>query len=247
MTTPLPAGTAAGAGSTPRDQSVVQAMAGVIRRPRSTFESVVSHPRWGTLLLVTTIMSAVAGAVFMATAVGQQALVDQWERTAAAFGQPVDDAGYARLENLGERSSVVYAVTAALVAGPVLAVGVAILLRVVFRGRASFQEAMAVTTYAGGILAIRQVLAAPLGYVRETTSSATSLGALFSSFEGTSPVARFFSALDVFVIWWAIVLAIGVSVLYHRRARTIVGAFLGAYATLALLLATAMAVTGGSV
>ena len=111
----------------------------------------------------------------------------------------------------------------------------------------AFQEAMAVTTYAGVILAIRQVLAAPLGYARETTSSATSLGAIFSSFDGTSPVARFFGALDVFVIWWAIVLAIGVSVLYHRRARTIVVAFLGAYAAVALLLATAMTVTGGSV
>ena len=244
--TPLPAGTVAGAGSTPIDQSVAQAIAGVIRRPRSTFQAVVSHPRWGALLLATTLMSGLAGAAFMATAVGRQALVDQWERTATAFGQPVDDAAYARLDNLGSRSSVVYAVAAALLAGPVLAVGMTLLLRVVFRGRASFHQVMAVTTYAGVILAIRQVLAAPLGYVRETTSSATSLGALVSSLDEASPIARFVGAMDVFVIWWAIVLAIGVSVLYRRRARNVAVTFVGVYAALALLLAIAMAVTGGS-
>ena len=158
----------------------------------------------------------------------------------------MDDKAYERLEKLGERNGIAYAVATTLLAGPVLALGIAFLLGVVFKGRASFHQAMAVTTYAGVILAIRQVLAAPLGYVRETTSSATSLGALFSSLDEASPVARFFGALDVFVIWWAIVLAIGVAVLYHRRARNVALTLVGAYAALALLLAIAMAVTGGS-
>jgi len=43
-----------------------------------------------------------------------------------------------------------------------------------------------------------------------------------------------------------VVLAIGVSVLYHRRARNVAVTFVGLYAALALLLAIAMAVTGGS-
>ena len=45
------------------------------------------------MLLVTTLVSAGAGAALMETAVGRQALVDQWERTATAFGRQVDDAG----------------------------------------------------------------------------------------------------------------------------------------------------------
>jgi hypothetical protein len=90
------------------------------------------------------------------------------------------------------------------------------------------------------------VIAAPVGYLRETTSSATSLGALFSSLDEASPAARFLGAIDVFVIWWVVVLAIGVAVLYHRRARSVAMTFVGVYAALALLLAIAMAVTGGS-
>jgi hypothetical protein len=224
----------------------VRAITGIIRRPRSTFQQVVSHPRWVLMLLVTACISAAAGAAFMQTAVGRQALVDQWERTATAFGKPVDDAAYARLLDLSDRASVGYAVAAAVLGGPVLTAGIAALLLLLFRGDASFQQTMAVATHAGVILTLRQVVAAPVGYLRESTASATTLGVWFSTFDETSPVARFLGALDIFVLWWAIVLAIGVSVLYHRRARTMAATFVGVYAAFALLLAMAMAITGGS-
>ena len=198
------------------------------------------------MLLVTTLVSAGAGAALMETAVGRQALVDQWERTATAFGRPVDDAGYARLEELSEHGSAGYAVVSALIGGPVLAFGVAALLFLVFRGEATFRQVLTISTYAGVILALRQVIAAPVSYLRESTSSATTLGSLFSTLDEASPVARFLGAVDVFVIWWAIVLAIGVSVLYQRRARTVAMTFVGVYAALALLLAIAMAVSAGS-
>lgn len=198
------------------------------------------------MLVVTTVVSAGAGVALMETAVGRQALVDQWERTSTAFGQPVDDAGYARLEELSETGSAGYALVSALLTGPVLAIGVATVLFLVFRGDARFRQVLTVSAYAGVILALRQVIAAPVSYLRESTSSATTLGSLFSTVDEASPVARFLGTVDVFVIWWAIVLAIGVSVLYQRRARTVAVTFVGVYAALALLLAIAMAVTGGS-
>jgi len=182
----------------------------------------------------------------MATAVGRLALVDQWERTAAAFGQPMGDAAYERLQALSDGNAVTYGVASALISGPVLTPGIAGLMAVALRHQATFQQTMAVATHAGVILALRQLVAAPVGYLRETTSSATSLGALFSSLDEASPVARFLGALDVFVIWWAIVLGIGVSVLSHRRAGAVAVTFVGVYAALALLLAIAMAVSGGS-
>ena len=52
MTRPLPAGVAPGAGLTSTHQSVVHAVVGIIRRPRSTFMSVASRPRWGIVLLL---------------------------------------------------------------------------------------------------------------------------------------------------------------------------------------------------
>ena len=245
MTRPLHAGTAPGAGPTPTYQHVVQAVVGIVRRPRSTFQRAVSKPRWGALLLATTVVAAAAGVGLMATAVGQQALVDQWERTAVAFGQELDDAGYARLEAWSGRAAMGYALVGALVSGPVLTVAVAMLLRLWSGGSTTLGQSMTVATYAGVILALRQVVAAPIGFIRESTASATSLGSLFSTLDEASPAARFLGALDLFVIWWVVVLAIGVSVLHRRRARSVAAIFVSLYAVLALLLAIAMAVTGG--
>lgn len=246
MTRPSPAGTAPGAGPTPVNRSLTHEIVGVVRRPRSTFQDVVSQPRWGLLLLLTTLAGAAAGAGLMATAVGRQALVDQWERTATAFGQPVDDSAYAQLQSLSDTRAVEYAFVSALLSGPVLTLVVGALLAVALRGRATFRQVLAVATYAGVILAVRQVIAAPVSYVRETTANPTALSLWFPTLDEASPVARFLGALDLFVIWWAIVLAIGVSVLSGRRARTVGLAFVGVYAALALLLALAMAAAGSS-
>ena len=195
------------------------------------------------MLLAATLVSAGSGAALMGTDDGRVELVDEWERTATAFGQEVDDAAYARLGELSERGAVGYAVVGALLAGPVLAFAVAAAVRLTFRG-ATFTQALAVTSHASIILALRRVIAAPVAYARESTASATSLGVWFPGFDETSPVARFLGALDVFVMWWAVVLAIGVAVLYQRRARTLAATFVGMYAALALLLAIVMAVTG---
>jgi hypothetical protein len=109
-----------------------------------------------------------------------------------------------------------------------------------------FRQVLAIAAHAGVILAVRQVVAAPSSYVRETLASATTLGWFVPSLDETSAVARFLGVLDVFVLWWIIVLAIGMAVLCRRRARTLALTFLSAYAALALILAIVMRVAGGS-
>jgi hypothetical protein len=211
--------------------------------------AVLREPSWAGVLVLATLLSATAGAVLFSTDVGQQALVDQWERTALAFGQPVGDAQYAGLQTLSARGPA-YAVGTALLTGPVLACLVSVVLFLVFRGRrpdVTFRQVLAVVAHAGVILALRQIAAAPLDYVRETTASATSLGVWFPMFDEAAPVARFLGVLDLFVIWWCVALAIGIGVTYGRPARTLAPTFVGAYVTIAAVLAVAMAVAGGTV
>jgi hypothetical protein len=111
----------------------------------------------------------------------------------------------------------------------------------------TFRQSLAVAAHAGVILALRQLVAAPAGYLRESTSSATSLGSWFPGLDEASPIARFLGAIDLFVLWWIVVLAIGTAVLFQKRVRPVAGTFVGVYAGLALLLAAAMALSGGSV
>jgi hypothetical protein len=101
-------------------------------------------------------------------------------------------------------------------------------------------------SYASVVLALRQIVATPLDYVRESTASPTTLVQLFSMLDEASPLARFLGIVDLFVIWWIVVIAIGVSILYQRPTRNVALAFTGAYVVLALLAALAMAISGGT-
>ena len=50
-----------------------------------------------------------------------------------------------------------------------------------------------------------------------------------------SPVARFLGVVDLFVVWWIVVLAIGMSVLYRRPTRSLALASSAPTSSLALL------------
>jgi hypothetical protein len=223
-------------------------MYGVVRRPRPTFAAIVRTPSWAPVLVVTTAITFLCSAGFLRTDVGRQALVDQWERTAAAFGQTVDDAGYARMEETAASGGVglLYAAATALGYGPVLVFAVSALLFLALKPRHAYAQVLAVVAYAGVILALRQVIATPFDYVRESIASPTTLVQFFSMFDEASPVARFLGVIDLFVVWWIVVLAIGASALYGRSARGLALAFAGAYVVLALAAALVMAVSGGA-
>jgi hypothetical protein len=219
---------------------------GIVIRPRQTFEAVVTRPRPAGVLAVLTAVSFAATAAFIATDVGQVAVVDQWERTALAFGQRVDDERYGEMQELS-RYRVPYAAATTVARGPVAAVAIAGALYAAFamRGRrARFAQVLAVVAHAGVILALRDIVAAPINYVRESLASPVTLVQVFGTLDEASPVARLFALFDLFVVWWLVVLAIGLAVLYHARARAVAAGLLAAYAGLALFLAGTMAVLG---
>ena len=198
--------------------------------------------------MILAVVTAASQALLFQTEVGQVALVDQWERTTLAFGQPVDETRYAEFQALS-RKGPLFGVAIALVGGPVLTLVLAMVIALVFRRgnpNVSFSQVLAVVAHASLILAIRLLVSAPVSYAREATGGATSLGLWFPTLDAASFAGRLIGALDVFVLWWVVLLAIGVGVLYGRRIRSVAAAFLGVYAGLALLLAVTMTVLGGT-
>ena len=226
--------------------SVSARVLGIIRHPRQTLQEVASHPAWVSLLVGLTVATAAAGALVSATEVGQLALVDQRERTVLAFGQPVDDTRYAELQAWSRRGPAV-AVATAVIAGPGVVAAVSLLAYGWLQGLrhktapVSYSQVLAVVAHTGVILAVGRLVAAPMVYARETTASATTLGSWFPGFDETSAVARFLGAIDLFTVWWAVVLGIGLAILSGRRARTCAAWLVSLYVGVALIAAAAMA------
>ena len=147
------------------------------------------------------------------------------------------------------RGGAAYAAATALASGPVLAAALAGLLFIAFRrGRRSvrYAQVLAIAAHASVILALRQVVAAPVSYARESLTNPTSAAVFLTMVDEGSPVTRFFSLIDLFVVWWLAALAIGVSVLYARPVRRLALTFTGIYLALALVLAGIMAAVGGT-
>ena len=198
--------------------------------------------------MILTAASFAATGGLLATDVGQVALVDQWERTALAFGQPVDDAKYAQMQDLSQYG-VAYAALMYVIRVPVVTTAIAAVLYGVFTAigrQARFGQVFAVTAHAGVILALRDVLAAPLNYLRESLASPITLTQLFGMLDEASPLARFFALIDLFMLWWIVVMGIGLAVLFRMRVRRIAAGLIGVYVCIAVLLAGAMAVLGGN-
>ena len=232
----------------PHSKSFPARILGVLFAPRATFRVVARTPSWLGVILASYLVSAVSSAAVLETTVGRFALLDRWERTAVAFVQSIDDSRYAAMGRASEYGSL-YGAASAFATGPLLAIVLSGLLFVSFRtppsAAVTYRHVLAVVAHASVILALRQVVAAPLVYARETLASPLTLRPLFSGLDEASLPVRFASTIDLFVVWWIVVLALGMSVLYRRRARELTVRFLGVYMAIGAILATAMALLGG--
>lgn len=234
---------------TPARMTLPARYVGVITAPKATFQSVAAHPRWFGMLVLTTLIAAVFTALPTTTPEGQQAALDQQVRQTESFGGQVDDAQYDRM-----RKGVAYTpyITAAsiLVVGPIFAVIIAGILFAVFNagmgGEASFKQVFAIVASAGAISSLSAIFSGVINYFRGAAGSATTVAVLLPMLDEDSFLGRLMGAVDIFLIWWVIVMAIGLGVLYRRRTQPIATGLLLVYACVALCIAAVMSSFGGS-
>jgi hypothetical protein len=91
-----------------------------------------------------------------------------------------------------------------------------------------------------------QLFAAPINYLRGTTGGVANLGALLPMFDEGSFPARLLGMVDIFFIWYIVVLAIGLAVLYRRKTSSIAIALLSIYAVIGVAAAAVMSRFGGT-
>ncbi|MGE0814371.1 MAG: hypothetical protein AB7O28_20450 [Vicinamibacterales bacterium] len=197
-----------------------------------------------TWVVLLTLWAAVA-APLLGSPVGRQALVDERVRAAEAAGGTVTDAAYATWQAHPPFWIYLASGGRALLT-PLTTVLVALALLVVLKPVRGFAGSLAVAVHATTPLVLQQVAATPLHFVRESLTSPFNLAALLPFFdEGTMP-ARFLGAIELFGVWWVLLLAAGCAALTGRRTRAYVSPLLGIYAGLAAAVAAVVAISGGS-
>ena len=209
MTTPPIA-----AGSAPAPKNLVARFIGVFTSPRDTFASVAAFPKWFGMLALTTVIVAMFTALPLTTESGRQAAIDQQVDSMKSLGFPVNDQMYEQMEK--RSTSMPYTTgISILVISPIMAVIFAGILFAIFNaamgGEASFKQVFAVLIHAGPITAISsalsgvvQLLPARAGRQRGESRRAASRCCSENSF-----AAHLLGMIDLFLVWYFIVLAIG--------------------------------------
>jgi hypothetical protein len=239
----------------------------MVRAPRATLTSAIEHPRSLDLAVLVLAISTVCSVGFLQTRVGQLAALDQQVRQLESFGTVITDDSYAELRRLVPYRPAISAVMILIgwplawlaLAGIVHALGKRLSAQreggerglprrsdeASVRRRATFAQVLTVLVHASAIFAVRAVVATPINYARESLGGATSLSLVMPSFSESTFPARLVGAIDIFVVWWVALVALGLSILYRTRTLPIARWLFGAYAAGAAVLALTQALRGG--
>jgi hypothetical protein len=232
--------TAPAAGSTPAPKNLLARIIGVMTSPKATFQSIVASPKWLGVLACTTLAAAIFTALPLTTEAGRQAAIDKQVSQMQSLGFQVTDDAYQRMEQGAARMPYVTGISV-LVVSPIFGAIIAGILFAIFNaamgGEATFKQVFTVLAHAGVISTTGAVFGGIVNYFRQRMDSITNLGSLVPMLPEKSFVANFLSAIDVFIVWWLIVLAIGLAVLYRRRTQPIALTLMSIYGVIALAIA----------
>jgi hypothetical protein len=237
------------AGQAPAPKNLIARFIGILTSPRDTFGSVAAAPKWFGMLALTTVIVALFTALPMTTEAGRQAAIDQQVTQMQSFGMTVSDQMYEQLE---KRSGTMPYQTgiSVLVVTPIFGLIIAGILFAVFNaamgGEASFKQVFTILVHAGVISAVSAAFSGVINYFRGSMGSVANLGALLPMLSEKSFAGRLLGMVDVFLIWYVVVLAMGLAVLYRRRTQPIAISLLSIYAVIAIVVALIKSRVGGA-
>lgn len=237
------------AGATPARMGLAARFLGIITSPQDTYRAIVATPRWLGMLVLVTVLIAVFTALPMTTEAGREATLRSQVEGMESFGMTVSDQTY---ENMRRGMAMAPYTTGGsiLVVSPLFTVLFAGILYVVFNvamgGDATFRQVFAVMVHASVISALQQLFTGPINYFRGSVTSATNLAVLLPMLDPKSFAGRLAAMIDLFLIWYLLVLAIGLAVLYRKRTGPIAVTLYAIYAVVVLGFAAVMSRLGGS-
>lgn len=234
------------------DKGLAARFFGILFAPKETFQAVVAKPRWLTIALVVIVLTGGAQLWFGSTTVGRQATLDETVRKTEAFGFTVSDQMYEGFrKGIMEPEPWRMGLSAGMmvVMPPIIWAVIAGVFYLVFAatgGQSTFKQVYAVVVHSTVVTVVGTLLITPVNYFRESLSSATNLGVFVPFLPEGSFLARLLGMVDLFWVWWLMVLAIGLAVCYRKKTRSVAVALFVVYGVIAVGFAAIMAMRSSS-
>lgn len=249
MTTPSAASSAPPPAPPATALSLPARLVGVLFSPRATYADIAVRPRWLGAFAFVVLVGAAGTFAFLSTEVGKQAMLDQQVRMMESFGVKMNDRAYERMEQSLDRArytgpifqAIAFGLSGVVIAGIALGVFNALL-----GGDGTFKQVFSIVAHTGVVLSVSQLFGLPLAYARESMSGATNLAVFTPFLDETSFAARLLGAIDLFILWWIMSLAIGLGVLYKKRTSPIAITLIGIYIAIGAIIAAIKTAASGA-
>ncbi len=210
-----------GAAVMPQSKGVFERIIGVFISPAETMRDIVARPSWLVPLIIIAVIGSV-GSIFLKDAIVQQQIEGMQKRN---MSEEQIQQALPMMEKMMTYTVPLFALIMTpiwylLIAGIGLFVG-----NVVLGGEAKFSTLFSVTSWSGIITILSSLVNIPVMASRQTMESATSLGSFFAAEENKTFFHHLLGQIDLFVLWWVVVLGFGIAAAYKfstKKAMTIV-------------------------
>jgi hypothetical protein len=227
---------------------------GILTSPRATFADVAARPRWFGMIAAMVIVGIVAGTALMATDAGRLAALDATRTQMKSFGITLPPEAEAKMErDMMEMPLWRMALSSSfgqILVGGLLPLALAGILFLVFNvmmgGDATFKQMFATVVHAHPITIIGMLFTTPMMYFRGTMTGATNLAVFLPMLDESSFLAKLLGSIDLIRVWWILILAIGLGVLYKRKTGPIATTLFVVYGIIAVIIAAVMAGRAGA-
>lgn len=221
--------------STPRKPFLLRVV-GVFIEPGETFEDIAANPDWIAPLILLVLFSLSVAETMLAR-IGMRRII---MHTLEANGQAssMNAAQLSRAESIGATVGAIFVQGIAVFAVPIfllIVAGVGLLILNGFFGqKARFKQVFAVTCYAdmpailGCIMAIAVMFFADPDAFNPRSPAPTNLGYFLNPQTTSHALMALANSLDFVIIWFIILLAMGLSRVVKRKVKT--GSIFGIYA-----------------
>lgn len=214
---------------------------GILTSPRATFEAVVRRPKVLGILAVVALLVGASQSAMNLTEKGRQAAVDFSVQQMEKFGVTVTDQMYEGIV-ARQKYAIYTSFVGTFISFPIVLLILSGIFYAVFNaimgGTAEFKQVMAVCAHSMVISATGAIFAGIMNFARGSIStSVANLGMLLPMLPEKSFAANIAGAVDVFTIWWILVLSIGLGVLYKRKTSSVAIGLFSVFAVIATCVA----------
>ncbi len=192
----------------PKPLGVFERFIGVFTSPAATMRDIAAHPTWLPPMIIA-VLVALVFSIF------SQDLILERQRTEVRKRNPeMTEQQLAVMEKMTKISTPIMAVVMTpivylLIGGVLLFTG-----NVLLGGEAKFKTLFATASWSGVISVLSTLINAPVMKARGVLESATSLAFLLPPEDNETPLYFLLSQIDLFTLWWVIVLGFGFSAAY---------------------------------